>query len=144
VSEPDYNSVVVIDINTPVDKVWEALTNPSMVKKYLHDTDMVTDWKVGSPIVWKGSWNGKAYEDKGTVLVFEPSKRLSTTHFSPLTGKEDKPENYHTVTYELSQSGNGTRLTLTQSNNPTQEAADKMAENGWRPVLNTMKSLLES
>lgn len=140
----NYDAVATISIDVPVEKVWDALTNPEIVKKYLHDTNTVTDWKVGSPITWHGVWNGKPYEDKGVVLAYEPNRLLSTTHWSPLSGTEDKPENYHTVTYELTSSQNGsTHLVLTQSNNPTQEAADSMVKNGWMPILQIMKSLLE-
>jgi uncharacterized protein YndB with AHSA1/START domain len=143
-AEQDYNAVAAIDINAPTKKVWDALINPEMVKKYLHDTNMITNWKIGSSIIWRGVWDDKSYEDKGVVLAFEPNKLLSTTHWSPMTGSEDKPENYHTVTYELTPIANdGTRLVLTQSNNPTQEAADSMVENGWMPTLQAMKSLLE-
>lgn len=140
-----YDAVATIYIKAPVEKVWDALTNPEAIKQYLHDTNTVTDWNVGSPITWHGVWNGQPYEDKGIVLKYEPGKVLSTTHWSPMSGAEDKPENYHTVTYELtSLQDGGTQLALTQSNNPTQEAADSMVENGWLPILQTMKALLEA
>jgi len=140
----DYIATAEVDINAPIDKVWDALTNPEVVKKYLHNTNVVTDWKVGGPITWHGVWNDKPYEDKGIVLIFEPNKLLQTTHWSPMSGSEDKPENYHVVTYELTAKGDGTHLVLTQSNNATQEAADSMAQKGWLPILQTMKSVLET
>ena len=60
-----------ITINASVDAVWQALTDPALVKRYLHGTNMETSWKVGGPITWKGEWKGKAYADKGTVLAVE-------------------------------------------------------------------------
>ena len=54
-----------IDVNAPAAKVWEALTNPEIVKKYFFGTNVKTDWKVGSPIIWEGEWEGKSYRDKG-------------------------------------------------------------------------------
>ena len=132
-----------ITINAPVDAVWQALTDPALVKQYLHGTNMETSWKVGSPITWKGEWKGKAYEDKGTVLAVEPKKRLTTTHWSPMGGSEDKPENSHTVTYELAERGGETILTLKQDNNATQEEADTMAEKNWGPVLDGLKAVAE-
>lgn len=140
----DFNAVASVDIRATIEEVWDALINPQKVKQYLHDTNLNTDWKIGSPITWHGVWDGKAYEDKGTVLAFEPDKLLQMTHWSPLTGTEDNPENYHVVTYALTPSAGGTRLVLTQSNNATQEAADSMAEKGWLPILQKMKSLLEA
>ena len=132
-----------ITINASVDAVWQALTDPALVKQYLHGTNMETNWKVGSPITWKGEWKGKAYEDKGMVLAVEPKKLLRNTHWSPMGGSEDKPENYHTVTYELAEREGKTILTLKQDNNASQEEADTMAEKNWGPVLEGLKAVAE-
>jgi uncharacterized protein YndB with AHSA1/START domain len=138
-----YEAIKTVTIHASRGEVWGALTDPEKVKQYLHGTEMSTDWKQGSPIVWKGEWKGRSYEDKGTVLVVEPLKLLRYTHWSPMGGSQDKPENYHTVTYDLSGQDNETTLTLTQDNNPSQEEADKMAENNWGPVLKGLKETVE-
>jgi len=133
-----------VTINAPIDKVWDALTNPKEINQYLHDTNTKTDWVVGHEITWSGEWNGKAYVDKGEVLAYEPKKIIRTSHWSPLSGTEDKPENYHIITYELSERDNKTTLTLTHGNSPTQEDADKMVKSGWEPILQQIKLLVES
>ncbi|TMC54307.1 MAG: SRPBCC domain-containing protein [Chloroflexi bacterium] len=138
-----FDAVKKVTIHATKREVWNALTNPAMVKQYLHGTEMATDWKEGSPISWKGEWKGRSYEDKGTVLAIEPQKFLKYTHWSPMGGSEDKPENYHTLTYELAGDDGTTTLTLTQDNNPTQEEADKMADDNWGPVLNGLKEVVE-
>lgn len=46
-------------INAPLEKVWKALTEPEIVKQYFFGTDLVTDWKVGSPIIFQGEWEGQ-------------------------------------------------------------------------------------
>ena len=79
-------------INSPVSRVWDALTNPELIKQYLFGTQVTTDWKVGSPITYKGTWEGKAYEDKGKVLQVEPGKLLVSTFWSSLSGLPDAPE----------------------------------------------------
>ena len=132
-----------IEINASRDAVWQALTDPEQVKEYMHGTTIASDWKVGSPITWSGEWKGTSYQDKGTVLAFEPEKELSTTYWSSMGGKEDKPENYYTVTYTLEGSNGKTTLTLHQDGNETQEAADTMAENNWGPVLEGLKAVAE-
>jgi uncharacterized protein YndB with AHSA1/START domain len=139
-----FEAIKSVTIDAPRAKVWDALTNPLKVKQYMHGTTMSTDWKVGSPITWKGEWQGQSYEDKGTVLAVELEKLLKTTHWSPMGGSQDKPENYHTVTYELAEQGGTTILTLTQDNNATQEEADKMAENNWGPMLQGLKETAET
>jgi len=138
-----FEAVKSITIDAPKADVWDALTRPEKVKQYMHGTEMSTDWKEGSPISWKGEWKGKPYEDKGQVLEVQPQKRLSYTHWSPMGGSEDKPENYHTVTYELTGEDGKTTLTLRQDNNPTQEEANQMAENNWGPVLEGLKETAE-
>jgi uncharacterized protein YndB with AHSA1/START domain len=129
-------------INAPVSKVWQALVNPEIIKQYLFDTEVITDWKVGSPITYKGQWQGKAFEDKGKILEIEPEKTLVSTHWSPLAGTPDTPENYHTVTYTLSDKGQSTEVTITQDNNSTEEEREHSEQN-WRTVLEGMKKLLE-
>lgn len=130
-------------LGVPAAKVWEALTRPEMVKQYLFGTDMSADWRVGGAITYRGEWEGKSYVDKGTVKAIKPGKLLVTTYFSSMSGKEDKPENYNTVTYELAEKKGKTTLTITQDNNPTQESADHSASN-WGMVLEGMKKLLET
>ena len=138
-----FEAIKSVTIDAPRAKVWDALTNPLKVKQYMHGTTMSTDWKVGSPITWTGEWQSQSYEDKGTVLAVEPERLLKTTHWSPMGGSQDEPENYHTITYELAEQGGKTILALTQDNNATQEEADKMAENNWGPMLQGLKETAE-
>ena len=130
-------------INAPASKVWDALTKPDQIKQYMFGTQVTTDWKVGSPITYKGEWKGKAYEDKGKVLEIEPRKRLVSTFWSSLAGLPDKPENYKTVRYELAPEGDRTKLTVTQDNNASQAEAQE-AEQNWNMVLDGIKKLVES
>jgi uncharacterized protein YndB with AHSA1/START domain len=138
-----YEAISTVTINAPKGDVWDALTNSAKVKQYMHGTEMSTDWKEGSSISWKGEWKGKSYEDKGRVLEVEPQRLLRYTHWSPMGGSEDRPENYHTLTFELAGNDGKTILTLTQDNNPTQEEADKMARDNWAPVLEGLKATAE-
>jgi uncharacterized protein YndB with AHSA1/START domain len=139
-----FEAIKTVTIDAPRAKVWDALTNPAKVRQYMHGTNISTDWKVGSPITWKGEWKGQSYVDKGTVLAFEPERLLKNTHWSPMGGSEDTPENYHTVTYELADEGGKTTLTLTQDNNATQDEADTMAEDNWGPMLQGLKEAAET
>ncbi len=131
-----------ITIEAPVAKVWDALTNPAVIKQYMFGTDVVSDWREGAPIVWKGEWQGKSYEDKGVILKMQPERVIRYSHFSPLSGQPDRPENYHTVTVELSGEGAGTRVSLTQDHNASEEERDHSAQN-WEMMLQGMKRLLE-
>jgi uncharacterized protein YndB with AHSA1/START domain len=138
-----FTATATTTIHAPVSKVWQALVNPEIIKQYLFNTDVLSDWKVGSPITYKGEWEGKAFEDKGKILEIEPEKTLKSTHWSPLSGVPDIPENYHTVTYTLSDQGGRTELTITQDNNATEEEKAH-SEKNWQTVLQGMKELLET
>jgi uncharacterized protein YndB with AHSA1/START domain len=131
-----------ITITASPAQVWEALTDPYLIKQYLFGTEVTTDWRVGHPITYTGDWEGKAYEDKGEVIEKVVEKLLVTTYWSSLSGLPDIPEYYKTVRYELSPAGNGTKLTITQDNNDSREDADHSEEN-WKSVLGGIKKLLE-
>ncbi len=102
-------------VDAPVDEVWEAITTPDIVRSFFMGATVESDFKVGSPIRFKGQFKGRPYEDRGEILAAEPGKKLSFSHYSPMSGAPDAPEHYHVVTYELTPEGVQTRVTLTQS-----------------------------
>ena len=134
------NASAVID--AAISLVWNALTKHEFIKHYMFGTNVVTDRQVGSPVVWKGEWQGKSYEDKGTILRFEEERAFSYSHFIPLSGKPDNPEHYHTVTIELERKGHQTGIALTQDNNASAEARDH-SQKQWEGMLDRLKTLLE-
>jgi uncharacterized protein YndB with AHSA1/START domain len=138
----DHVATAEIEIDATPKQVWAALTDPEQIKEYMFGSQVVTDWKEGSPIVWKGEYEGKEYEDKGEIVEIEPQRRLKVTHFSPLSGAEDRPENYHTLLYELEERGARTRVSLSQDNNPSEEAAEHSRAN-WEKMLAGLKQVVE-
>ncbi|MGO4679128.1 SRPBCC domain-containing protein [Microbacterium sp. 2MCAF23] len=130
-----------IMIDASPDRVWEVLTDPDAVREFMFGTTVVTDWTVGAPIRWQGEWEGRAYEDKGVILEAEPGRRLVCTHFSPLTGKPDIPENYHTLTWTIAGDG-PVEFTLSQDNNPD-EAAALHSKRMWDSLVRAMKDIAE-
>ena len=139
----NFTAQATTTIQAPASKVWQALVNPEIIKQYLFGTDVISDWKEGSPITYKGEWQGKSFEDKGKILKIEHEKLLCSTHWSPLSGVPDSPENYHTVTYELSERDGNTDVTISQDNNASAEERAHSEQN-WKTVLDNMKRLLES
>jgi uncharacterized protein YndB with AHSA1/START domain len=130
-------------INAPARRVWQALTDPALVRQYLSGAEIASDWKVGSPITFTGVWQGKSYADKGEILEIEPGRLLRVTHFSPLSGLPDAPENYHVVTYAVSEHNGQSKLTITQENNRDQAEVDQ-SQQTWGMILGNMKQLLEN
>ena len=132
-----------IDINASIGKVWEALITPEMIKQYMFGTEVVSEWKEGSSIIWKGIWEGKPYEDKGIILKVKPMNTLQYSHFSPLSGVPDVPENYHTLTYELSNDESHTLVSLSQDNNANEKAKEH-SQKMWETLLAGLKMVLEN
>ena len=130
-------------VSAPAEKVWDALVTPATIKKYYFGSTVTSDFKKGSPISFKGEWQGKAYEDKGVILDVQPKRLLAYTHYSPLTGLPDKPENYHTIRVELAPKGKQTAITLTQDNNANEKEREHSQKN-WEMMLASLKKVLES
>jgi uncharacterized protein YndB with AHSA1/START domain len=129
-------------IEAPIERVWAAITTPSQIKRWFLGVDTESDWKVGSPIVHRGEYQGKPYVDRGEILRFEPPRVLEHSHWSEGSGKPDSPEHYQIVTWELSGQGSDTELRLTERNLPSEEAA-QISERTWAMVLGNLKELLE-
>ena len=138
----DHVAKVSATVNAPAAKVWEALVNPSVIKQYMFGTNVTSSFKEGAPITWKGEWEGKPYEDKGVILRMAPGRQLQYTHFSPMAGLPDKPENYHTVTIDLAADGAKTKVSLSQDKNPTREAREH-SEKNWSMMLEGLKKVVE-
>jgi uncharacterized protein YndB with AHSA1/START domain len=131
-----------IDINAPSSKVWDALTNPGTIKQWLYGTDTISDWKVGSPIIFTGTWQGTEYTDKGTILTYEAGKVLKYNYWSSFSGLPDSPENYSVIAFELIPKDKNTELKLTQTNFVDEKSCEQSDEN-WDATLGTMKKLIE-
>ena len=138
----DHVAESAVTIEAPPSRVWDVITDPVATREFMFGAQLATDWSVGGPITWRGTWEGKEYEDKGVVREVEPGQRLVYTHFSPLGGQEDKPENYHTLTWTLQDQGGRTLLTLAQDNNPTAEAAEH-SQGMWDRLVADVKRLSE-
>jgi uncharacterized protein YndB with AHSA1/START domain len=130
-------------------EVWNALTTPSKLKQFFFGADVQSHWRVGEPIRMKGEYSGKRYEDKGEILVAEPHCQLAFSHWSAMSGAPDAPENYHVVTFDLAPKGQGTEVTLTQSNllgdaKPSDIEHKADYEKNWRMVLTGLSKLFAS
>ena len=136
-----FTAVISMQIDAPVAAVWEGLTNPAMISKYLHGTNVETDWKVGSPILFSGNWNGKEYVDKGVIMEIQNEKLLRYTWLSSMSGLEDKEENYSVISFVIRPEKEGTHLKLTQENIATEEGKEQSQKN-WEAVLEEFRRIV--
>jgi uncharacterized protein YndB with AHSA1/START domain len=129
-------------INADPAVTWAVITDPEQLGQAFFGATVETDLRVGSPITYRGEWQGKHFEDKGEIVKVEPNRVLQFTHFSPLSGQADIPENYHTVTFELAPRADGTELVITQTNAASEEERQH-SEANWAKVLDSIKHAAE-
>jgi uncharacterized protein YndB with AHSA1/START domain len=133
-----------IEINAAPSKVWDALTNPELMKRWMSETEIkiTTDWKVGNPFIIHGNLHGINFENNGTVLQFEREKVLKYSHLNSLSRLPDEPRNYSMIEFTLAPRENQTSLTVTLSNFPT-ESIYKHLVFYWNVTLEILKRLME-
>jgi uncharacterized protein YndB with AHSA1/START domain len=130
------------EISASPEQVWAALTDPEAISAFMFGSRVETDWQVGSPITWSGEYEGTTFQDKGEILEAEEPSRLRMTHYSPMSGQPDEPESYHRLDYQLAATDAGTRLTLDQDGNDSDEQAEQFASN-WQMMLDQVKEYVE-
>lgn len=123
-------------------KVWNAITNPKLTKKYMYNSEVISDWNSGSSIIWKDAATGKTHV-KGIILDIEPGRYLRTKDLSVDIGLPDVEPNYSRVTYELKKEDRKTLLSVTEDKFNGDERRFNDSENFWRVVLKELKGLLE-
>ena len=131
-------ATVTTIIHQPIDRVWQALVDPEDIRQYMKGVQVTTDWAEGSAITWKGTWNGKPFEDHGRLIAVREPEMLKYTHVRGSAG-DAGPE--HIVTVELKEVGGVTHLRLTQDNNATEEEC-AASEKTWNAMFDDLKKML--
>ena len=140
-----------IAIDAPTSRVWKALVDPEQTKKYMFGCAALSDWKIGSPLLWKGSYEGEEMVFvKGSIVDIQPETVLSYTVIDPNSTIPDIPENYLTVIYTLKSEHGQTVLTVTQGDYAKVADGEKRYNDsnnggeGWNPILVEIKKLVET
>jgi uncharacterized protein YndB with AHSA1/START domain len=139
----EFVATATTDVAASPELVWAALTDPEQIAVYMQGSRVTTTWEPGSPITWDGEYDGRPYQDKGEVLTYDEPHVLSVTHYSPMMGQPDEPENYHTLVYTLTAAGERTHLELSQDGNESEEQAEQFSAN-WQGMLDGLKAHVES
>ena len=128
-------------IKAPIQKVWDALTKPELVKQWQYGSELTTDWKVGGNIKFSTQWEGRIFEQWGKILEVNPYKIISSL-FAPRPRLEDKPENYFIMSYHLTEETGNTKLDIIQEDNRPGATQEK-PQGEENPLLKSLKSLIE-
>jgi uncharacterized protein YndB with AHSA1/START domain len=133
-----------IRIDAPASDVWHVLTTPSLTKKFMFGGEAVSDWKAGSPLLWRIGGSRKVL--KGTIVAIEPGKRLSYTIIDPDAEYPDIPENYTTVTYTLEEKDGATTVSISDGDfSRVAEGKERYRRTvqGWGEALVRLKEVAE-
>jgi uncharacterized protein YndB with AHSA1/START domain len=144
----ELNIKKTITLDAEAAKVWEALTKPEMIKKYMEGTEVISDWKVGSPILWVGTSEGsEKVMLKGSIERMEFGKLIQFTSLNLDAEYTDIPSNYVKATYELIPKLGKTLLSVTQGDYSQVEDGRKRFvsdDGGYNRTLNALKTFVET
>jgi uncharacterized protein YndB with AHSA1/START domain len=135
----------VIQINAPPSRVWHVLTTPEWMNRWMMpdaELKIITGWQVAGPILIRGQMNGKDFENRGTVVKFEPGRALEYTHLSSISRLPDRAESYVSIDFRLEPLGDQTTLELTLSNFPNESICKHMVFY-WNVTLEILRRLIE-
>ena len=135
-------NISVINIEAPLQRVWDTLTNPELVKKWQYGSELNTDWNVGSSIRFRTEWEGTVFEQWGKVLEIIPGQLIKYSLFAPRPGLEDKTENYFTMSYILTDKKTHIALEIIQEDNRPGAIQEK-TQGEENPVLKSLKNIAE-
>jgi uncharacterized protein YndB with AHSA1/START domain len=134
--------VYVTYINTTPEKVWAALMDPEMTRKYWVNHRNASDWKVGS------RWEHQDFDDPtlidivGKVVESDPPRRLVLTWAGSKEAAD--PASYSRVTFEIERDFEAVRLTVTHDELQPDSKMRHGITRGWPVVLSSLKTLLET
>ena len=137
----------IILINAPVEKVWDVLTNPQLTPKYMYGCKLISNFRIGEPVLWKGVEDGVLYV-KGELVEWKVNNEFTYTVIDPNGKYEDVPENYLTVTCQITKTDKGTQLQVSQGDYALvadgEERYKHATDNGgWSSVLTQIKEIAE-
>ena len=136
-------NISTITVDASKQKVWNALTQPNLVKLWQYGSDLITDWTIGNKIEFVTEWEGKIFKQWGTVLDFKPTDSLTYNLFAPRPDLEDKPENYFVMKYILTDTNGKTKLEIIQEDNRP-NAVQEEPQGDENPILQALKKVAES
>ena len=136
--EEKMEKVFEIYIKTTPERLWQAITDPEMRRKYTFGAEVTSDWTPGSRYQGVGMGN-PIFE--GENLEVDPPGRLVQS-FRALWGEDVKSEGTSRVTWEITPVGDSCRLMVTHDQ--LREGANAQLYGGWPMILSGLKTLLET
>jgi uncharacterized protein YndB with AHSA1/START domain len=137
-NKPEF--VYVTYIATTPEKLWQALTDAAFTRQYWMECELISDWKIGSPMTMKRHGEVK---NECVIRESEPPRRLAYDWVS-VHDPEMKREKPSRVSYLLEPHGDLVKLTVTHENFADGSKTLPSVAFGWPMVLSSLKSFLET
>lgn len=132
-----------ITLNASIQKVWNAITRPEQVKLWQYNSDLITNWEIGSSIEFVTKWEGQIFKQWGRVLEIQQNELIKYSLFAPRPDLEDKPENYFVISYILTEENGQTKLEIIQDDNRPGAVQEK-PQGDENPILKSLKEIVET
>jgi uncharacterized protein YndB with AHSA1/START domain/DNA-binding transcriptional ArsR family regulator len=133
-AKPDF--VLETFIRTTPEKLWAALTNGEMTKRYyIANAALTGDIRPGAPYAYMTP-DGKPMLT-GEIIAADPPRRLEMTFLPGWTPNSRASRNV----YEIAPAGQTVKLTVLHYNIPLEQAG---VREGWAKVAASLKSFLET
>jgi uncharacterized protein YndB with AHSA1/START domain len=127
-----------IYIKTTAERLWQAITDTEMRRKWNFGVVVTSDWTPGSRYQGLG---GKAFIVEGENLEVDPPRRLVQS-YRALWSEAVKSEGTSRVTWEIEPIGDSCLLKVTHDQ--LREGANTQLYGGWPMALSGIKTLLET
>jgi uncharacterized protein YndB with AHSA1/START domain len=131
--------VFEIYIKTTPERLWEAITDGEMRKKYSFGIGTESEWTQGSE--YRSGVPGVIDIASGENLEVDPPRRLVQS-FRALWSEDVEREGTSRVTWEIEPVGDSCRLAVTHDQ--LEEGANNELYGGWPMILSGLKTLLET
>jgi uncharacterized protein YndB with AHSA1/START domain len=138
--EKPMEKIFEIYIRTTPERLWQAITDPDIRRKYNFGAGVTSDWTPGARLEM-GHSGGTGLLGEGEVLEVDPPRKLVHT-MTALWGDDVKSEGPSRVTWEIEQVADSCRLVVTHDQ--LREGANDQLYGGWPMILSGLKTWLET
>jgi DNA-binding transcriptional ArsR family regulator len=140
IEEEVMEKVFEIYIKTTPERLWEAITDSEMRRRYNFGVGVTSEWTPGSRYEGVHPMAPSTLLE-GENLEVDPPRRLVQS-FTALWGEDVKREGTSRVIWEIEPVGDSCRLSVTHDQ--LREGANAELYGGWPMILSGLKTLLET
>src|SRR5688572_30991905 len=142
------NDVIItrsVLLNATPERVWEALTHPGMTKQYYYNCEVSCDWKTGSSVRWKGTYQGKELDAEGKILDIVPGRKIKYSGFDRMVEGDISRQGDIYITHEIIPHGAKTKLLTTIEHFEGDETRAEYAADLWDfDIMPRLQTLVET